>query len=68
MGYKPIEEIQKETREWDFIRELPDQVGPFTKKLVDTISGQVLTICRYELRNSGPDWISSTPRKLSITL
>ena len=22
--------------------------GPFTKKLVDTISGQVLTICRYE--------------------
>lgn len=48
MGYKPIEEIQKETREWDFIRELPDQVGPFTKKLVDTISGQVLTICRYE--------------------
>ena len=39
MGYKPIEEIQQETREWDFIKGLPDQVGKFTKKLVDTIDG-----------------------------
>lgn len=48
MGYKPIEEIQKETRQWDFIQELPEQVGQFSKKLVDTIDGQILTICRYE--------------------
>ena len=41
MGYKPIEEIQQETRQWDFIQGLPDQVGKFTKKLVDTIDGQV---------------------------
>lgn len=48
MGYKPIEEIQQETRQWDFIRGLPEQVGQFSKKLVDTIDGQILTICRYE--------------------
>ncbi|WP_278675108.1 hypothetical protein [Acidaminococcus fermentans] len=48
MGYKPIEEIQQETRQWDFIQGLPEQVGQFSKKLVDTIDGQILTICRYE--------------------
>lgn len=48
MGYKPIEEIQQETRQWDFIQGLPDQVGKFSKKLVDIIDGQILTICRYE--------------------
>lgn len=48
MGYKSITEIQEETRNWDFIDQLPEQVGQFTKKRVGTIDGQILTICRYE--------------------
>lgn len=48
MGYAPITEIQEETRHWDFILNLPDKIGGFTKKMVDTIDGQVLTICSYE--------------------
>ncbi|WP_432643533.1 hypothetical protein [Acidaminococcus sp.] len=48
MGYKSITEIQEETRSWDFIDRLPEQVGQFTKKRVGTIDGQILTICRYE--------------------
>lgn len=48
MGYKSITEIQEETKTWDFIDELPEQVGQFTKKRVGTIDGQILTICRYE--------------------
>lgn len=48
MGYKSITEIQEETRSWDFINQLPEQVGQFTKKRVGTIEGQILTICRYE--------------------
>lgn len=48
MGYKSITEIQEETRSWDFIDRLPEQVGQFTKKRVGTIDGQILNICRYE--------------------
>lgn len=48
MGYKSITEIQEETRSWDFIDRLPEQVGQFTKKRVGNIDGQILTICRYE--------------------
>ncbi|MDD6570122.1 MAG: hypothetical protein ACI3X3_01875 [Acidaminococcus sp.] len=48
MGYKSITEIQEETKTWDFIDQLPEQVGQFTKKRVGTIDGQILTICRYE--------------------
>ena len=48
MGYKSITEIQEETKTWDFIDQLPEQVGQFTKKQVGTIDGQILTICRYE--------------------
>lgn len=48
MGYKPIGEIQEETREWEFIKKLPDTIGAFKKSLPDTIDGQILTICRYE--------------------
>ena len=48
MGYPSITEIQEETKSWDFIDQLPEQVGQFTKKRVGTIDGQVLTICRYE--------------------
>lgn len=48
MGYKPIADIQLETRAWDFIKELPDTLGAFKKSLPDTIDGQILTICRYE--------------------
>lgn len=66
MGYKPIEEIQKETRQWDFIQGLPDQVGKFSKKLVDIIDGQILTICRYEAPELRPGWTSSIlPRPLT---
>lgn len=48
MGYPSITEIQEETKNWDFIDQLPEQVGQFTRKRVGTIDGQVLTICRYE--------------------
>jgi hypothetical protein len=48
MGYDPIDEIQKQTREWEFIKKLPDTIGAFHKKLVDKIEGQILYICRYE--------------------
>lgn len=48
MGYPSITEIQEETKSWDFIDQLPEQVGQFTRKRVGTIDGQVLTICRYE--------------------
>lgn len=48
MGYPSITEIQEETKSWDFIDQLPEQVGQFTKKRVGTIDGQVLTICRYD--------------------
>lgn len=48
MGYDSIEEIQKQTHEWDFIKELPETIGVFKKKITDYIEGQVLFICRYE--------------------
>lgn len=48
MGYPSITEIQEETKSWDFIDQLPEQMGQFTRKRVGTIDGQVLTICRYE--------------------
>ena len=51
MGYKPITDIQQETREWAFIQELPETLGAFKKTLPDTIDGQILTICRYEAEN-----------------
>lgn len=48
MGYDSIEEIQKQTHEWAFIKELPETIGVFKKKITDYIEGQVLFICRYE--------------------
>lgn len=33
MGYAPIETIQEETRQWEFIHDLPESMGGFKKKL-----------------------------------
>lgn len=48
MGYAPIETIQEETRQWEFIHDLPESMGGFKKKNVDKLDGQILTICSYE--------------------
>ena len=48
MGYASIETIQQEVQDWDLIRDLPDRLGAFTKKITNYIEGQVLYICRYE--------------------
>jgi hypothetical protein len=48
MSYPPIETIQQEVQDWDLIRDLPDKMGAFTKKITNYIEGQVLYICRYE--------------------
>jgi len=51
MGKPSLEEIKKEmlekTKNWDFIKALPDKIDAFSKKLDGTIAGNILTICTY---------------------
>ena len=47
MGYPSLEEIAQETKDWDFIKNLPDHIGPFTKSVSGTITGKILQICTY---------------------
>ena len=47
MGYPKIEEIALAAKEWDFIKNLPDNLGPFTKKIEGNIEGQELHICSF---------------------
>lgn len=47
MGSPSLEELAKETQDWDFVKNLPEQIGAFTKNLDGTINGKILHICNY---------------------
>ena len=59
MGYASIDEIGKEVKEWNFIKELPAEIGSFQKTEPGTVEGKVLTICSYydSAINAGADII-----------
>ncbi len=59
MGYASIDEIAQAAKDWNFIKELPAQIGNFQKTEPGTIEGKILTICSYYdvKNNSGVDII-----------
>ena len=59
MGYASIDEIAAAAKEWDFIKNLPAQIGDFKKTEPGTIEGKILTICSYydAETNAGADII-----------